>query len=79
MESPPAPSPTAATTRFAPGAGAVPDVIVGGLLFDGTELCPLEKVSDSLVEFVLLLSLITADTDSVWTPSTHFVVGSAKV
>jgi len=55
--------------------------MVGGLLFGGTELSPLEKVSDSLVGFVVLLvlSLMTADTDKVWTPSTHFVVGSAKV
>src|ERR1700693_5851667 len=81
LASPPAPSPTTATTRFAPGAGVVPDVIVGGLLLGGTDVSPLEKVTDSVAEFVVLepASLITAYADRVCCPSTQCAVGITKL
>ena len=61
--SPDAPSPTAATTKLAPGAGVVPEVIVGELVFGGTTVIPLANMTVSLVELVWLPLLMTADTE----------------
>jgi hypothetical protein len=80
--SPPAPSPAAATTNGAPGAGLLPVRMLKVFVFVGGVVTPFWKVSEIEVCGVMkppMVGRMSASTESVRGPSTNFADGSLKV
>src|SRR5690349_1985101 len=77
--SPPAPSPTAASTKGWPDGGVVPLTAPRWLLLTGGVVTPLLKVTLSGARSVRLPSFIWAATSSRCGPSTQRAVGRVKV